>query len=101
MQAGIPIDKVLPLDLGMSLGLSTTLVGMVIVFIGLVLLVLLSWVMSKMIAAFAKKPALVLPTAEAPKQDRGELAAAVAASIASSMNVMPQGLRILSIKKRD
>lgn len=102
----IPIATALPIDQGMSLGLSTTGLGMLIVFIGLILLVLITWAMSKITASFSGKqtavPAYVAPAAAAaPVQDRGELVAVIAAGIASDMNVMPEGLRILSIKKKD
>ena len=85
-------------SLAIGLGLGT-------VFVGLISLVLICYIMSVIVKAFAKKEekAAPAPVAAAPAQatiaNKGEFAAAVASAIAEDLGTDVTGIRIKSIKK--
>ena len=90
-----------------------TLVGMGVVFVGLILLVFITWLMSKLIASFSKQPAASAASAPSgaalnqastpamPAVQKGERSAVIAAAIACAMGTEVRGLRIHSIRKID
>ena len=80
--------------------------GLGTVFVGLIALVLICYIMSTIVKAFAKKeekPATAPTPKAAPVQttipNKGEFAAAVAAAIAEDLGTDVTGIRIKSIKK--
>ncbi len=89
------------------------LLGISIVFLGLICIILVCTLMSFIIRTFEKKPAVQAPTlteqqtqtatapelTQAPIPSRPELAAAIAAAIAEYTGKDISGIRILSIKK--
>jgi sodium pump decarboxylase gamma subunit len=86
--------------------LITFLLGIGIVFIGLVSLILIIKVMGGIMRAAGKKklpegPVKEAPTAPVPEGDRGEIIAAVSAAIATVMGESVSGIRIVSFKKAD
>lgn len=86
--------------------LLTFLLGLGIVFVGLIALVLIVKLMSAIYNA-ARKPqpnvtaASPQPVAAVPEPNHGELVAAVAAALATVMGKQVSGIRILSMKKVD
>lgn len=88
---------------GMPIWLSTMLLGLGTVFVGLICLIFITKLMSAVCARFKKpEPAPAAPAVAVPAiADRGAFCAAVAAAIASTMGAEVEGLRILSIKKVD
>lgn len=91
----------------MPVWLSTTLLGLGTVFVGLICLIFISKLMSALIGrkkdAPAPKaaPAAAPAPAAQPASDHGAFVAAVSAAIATTMGADVSGLRILSIKKVD
>jgi len=84
--------------------LFVVLMGVGIVFIGLLSIVILTTIMSAIIRAFEGKkkeaaPAVTqAPVAAAPIANRGELVAAIAACVAEELGTDVSGIRIVSIK---
>ena len=87
--------------------LITFLLGLGIVFIGLIALILIvkimGWIMSK---AKTKQPqpeqkAAPVPAKSVPEGDRGEIIAAVSAAVATMLGESVSGIRIVSFKKVD
>ena len=80
------------------------LMGMGVVFFGLICLIVLTMIMGKIVgghaapAVSAPAPAAAAPAA-APEGNRQEIAAAVAAAIAEELGTDITGIRILSMKK--
>lgn len=80
------------------------LLGIGIVFIGLICIIALCSIMGVVVRKFAKKPAEA-PAAAAPAvveqaiPNRREMVAAVSAAIAEELGVEVSGIKILSIKK--
>ena len=89
--------------------LITFLLGLGIVFIGLVALILIIKVMGAIMRASGKKKTKAVPPVEAekpaavpvPEGDMGEIKAAVAAVIATMLGESVSGIRIVSFKKVD
>ena len=86
--------------------LITFLLGIGIVFIGLIALILIITIMSGIMRAVNKRKATSLPApkgsgAPEPDVDRGELMAAVSAAIATVMGESVGGIRIVSFKKAE
>lgn len=84
--------------------LTTFVLGFGIVFIGLICLIVVINLLGLIMKNVQKKQAAVPAAAaadEIPQADRGALAAAVAASIATVMGKKVSGIRILSMKKVD
>ena len=84
------------------------LMGVGIVFIGLICIILLSMAMSAVCRALGDKtpaPAAAAPAAPAPAvqaeaiPNRQAMIAAIAVAIAEEMGTDPSGIRILSVKK--
>lgn len=82
------------------------LMGVGVVFIGLVCIILLSMAMSAICRAMGDKtpaPAAAAPAAPAAKAEaipnRQAMIAAIAVAVAEEMGTDPAGIRILSIKK--
>lgn len=79
--------------------------GIGTVFVGLIALILICYIMSTIVKAFAKKetPAQAPAVAPAPAStaipNKGEFAAAVAVAIAEDLGTDVTGIRIKSIKK--
>ena len=79
------------------------LMGMGVVFFGLICLIVLTMIMGKIVggravpAVAAPAPAAAAPAA--PEGNRQEIAAAVAAAIAEELGTDVTGIRILSMKK--
>ena len=93
---------------GMPVWLSTTLLGLGTVFVGLISLIFIIRLMSFLYGLFAGKSAARAPapastTAPAatsePIENRQQFVAAVSAAIATVMGTEVSGLRITSIKK--
>ena len=93
---------------GMPVWLSTTLLGLGTVFVGLISLIFIIRLMSFLYGLFAGKsasgaPAPASTTATAatsePIENRQQFVAAVSAAIATVMGTEVSGLRITSIKK--
>lgn len=93
---------------GMPVWLSTTLLGLGTVFVGLICLIFIIRLMSFLYGLFAgksasKAPAPASTTAPAasaePIENRQQFVAAVSAAIATVMGTEVSGLRITSIKK--
>ena len=80
------------------------LMGMGIVFFGLVCLIVLTTIMGKVVgghavpAASATVPVAAAPAA-APEGNRQEIAAAVSAAIAEELGTSITGIRIISMRK--
>ncbi len=78
--------------------------GMGIVFFGLICLIVLTMIMGKLVGGLAA-PAAPVPSgpvpvpAAAPEGNRQEIAAAVSAAIAEELGADITGIRILSMKK--
>ena len=87
--------------------LVTFLLGLGIVFVGLVALILIIKVMGWIMRAISAKHAKAVPEpiAEAkeavPEGDRGEIVAAVSAAIATVLGESVSGIRIVSFKKAE
>lgn len=87
--------------------LVTFLLGLGIVFIGLIALILIIKVMGAVMRALGKKKATPKPEPEAkapatvPEGDRGEIIAAVSAAIATVLGESVSGIRIVSFKKAE
>ena len=86
--------------------LITFLLGIGIVFIGLIALILIIKIMGGIMKAAGKRKAAAMPVPEekavpGPDVDRGELFAAVSAAIATVMGESVGGIRIVSFKKAD
>ena len=87
--------------------LITFLLGIGIVFIGLIALIVIIRVMGAVMhAAERKKPQIRPPEREQspapePQGDRGEIVAAVSAAIATVLGESVSGIRIVSFKKVD
>ena len=84
------------------------LMGVGIVFIGLICIILLTTAMSAVCRSMGDKtpapaPAAAAPAAPAPKAEaipnRQAMIAAIAVAIAEEMGTDPSGIRILSVKK--
>ena len=82
------------------------LLGVGIVFIGLICIIVLCTIMSAVVRKFAKKPEAAPAAAPAPVvaeqaviPNRREMVAAVSAAIAEELGVEVSGIKILSIKK--
>ena len=77
------------------------LMGMGTVFFGLICLILLTLVMSRVCKAIQKPApaAAPVPAVAVPEPDRQELIAAVSAAIAEELGTDITGIRILSVKK--
>jgi len=84
------------------------LMGVGIVFIGLICIILLSMAMSAICRAMGDKTPAPAPAAAAPAApaaqasaipNRQAMIAAIAAAIAEDMGTDPSGIRILSVKK--
>lgn len=80
------------------------ILGVTVVFVGLVAIVGLVWVMNKLCDRFLKKPAVpaavpAAPVANAPIENRGEIVAAVCAAVAEEEGVDISALRVVSFKK--
>jgi len=81
------------------------LLGVGIVFFGLICIIVLCTVMSAVVRKLAKKPEAPAPAAPAPAAEqavipnRREMVAAVSAAIAEELGVEVSGIKILSIKK--
>ncbi len=83
------------------------LMGIGVVFIGLICIILLSMAMSAICRSMGDKtpaaPAAAAPAAPAPQAaaipNRQAMVAAIAVAIAEEMGTDPAGIRILSIKK--
>lgn len=82
------------------------LMGVGVVFIGLICIILLSMAMSAICRAMGDKtpaPAAAAPAAPAAKEEaipnRQAMIAAIAVAVAEEMGTDPAGIRILSIKK--
>lgn len=80
--------------------------GLGTVFVGLIALILICYIMSVIVKAFAKKekpqivsPAAATATAPAAIPNKGEFAAAIACAIAEDLGTDITGIRIKSIKK--
>ncbi len=86
--------------------LFVVVMGLVIVFVGLICIILLCYLMSYVVRQIdQKKPAAPAvadePAAAAPQaiENRGELVAAISAAIAEELGKDVSGIRILSIKR--
>ena len=78
----------------------TILLGLGVVFVGLVCIIALCFVMGRLVRAFAgKKTAPAAPAAPVVTEDRGALSAVIAAAIAEDLGTDIGGIRIVSIKK--
>jgi len=81
------------------------LLGIGIVFFGLICIIVLCTIMGAVVRKFAKKPEASAPAAPAPVVEqavipnRREMVAAVSAAIAEELGVEVSGIKILSIKK--
>ncbi len=83
------------------------ILGISVVFVGLVLIVGLVWVMNKLCDRFLSgksepapaAPAPAAPAANAPIANREEIVAAVCAAVAEEEGVDISALRVLSFKK--
>ena len=89
---------------GMAVWLSTTLLGLGTVIVGLICLIIIVKLMSFLFGLFSGKRADAAQTptpAPAPEQieNRQQFVAAVSAAVATSMGTNVSGLRITSIKK--
>ena len=84
--------------------LFVVVMGVGIVFIGLLSIVILTTIMSAVIRAFEGKKTEAAPAAApaaaaaAPIANRGELVAAIAACVAEDLGTDVSGIRIVSIK---
>jgi sodium pump decarboxylase gamma subunit len=86
---------------GMPVWLSTMLIGLGTVFVGLISLIYIIKLSSVIIRALEKKkaPATEESVETAPIQDRGALVAAVSACVAEVMGRDVSGLRIVSLRR--
>lgn len=76
--------------------------GMGIVFIGLVSIIVLSTVMSGIVRAMDRlknKTAVNDRADETDPEEKGRIAAAVSAAIAENLGTTPEAIRIVSVKK--
>ena len=87
--------------------LITFLLGIGIVFIGLIALIVIIKIMGALMRGTNKKKPVSVPEQEAPmpaaipEGDRGEIIAAVSAAIATVMGESVSGIRIVSFKKAE
>lgn len=85
--------------------LITFLLGLGIVFIGLVALIVIIKIMGAIMRGSHKAKAVPTqasePAAAAPEGDRGEIIAAVSAAIATVLGESVSGIRIVSFKKAE
>lgn len=86
--------------------LITFLLGIGIVFVGLIALILIIKILSGVMQAVGKRKAAAIPAPEVrtepePDVDRGALLAAVSAAIATVMGEQVAGIRIVSFKKAE
>lgn len=87
--------------------LITFLLGLGIVFIGLIALILIIKIMGALMRGKEKTKTMPAPVREepqhapAPEGDRGEIIAAVSAAIATVMGESVSGIRIVSFKKAE
>lgn len=91
---------------GMPVWLSTMLLGLGTVFVGLIVLIYITKLSSAIIIAFEKKKSAAVPAIAADEQEaaipnRGTLVAVVAACVAEVMGKDISGLRIVSLKRVD
>ena len=90
---------------GIPVWLSTMLLGLGTVFVGLIVLIYITKLSSAIIRAVEKKKAAAVPAAvaeaEAAIPNRGTLVAVVSACIAEAMGKDVSGLRIVSLKRVD
>ncbi len=87
---------------GMPIWVSTMLLGLGTVFVGLICLIFITKLMSALCRCFQKKaatPAVAAAAGQSGIADRGAFCAAMASCIASTMGAEVEGLRIVSIKK--
>lgn len=75
------------------------LMGMGTVFFGLVCLIVLTTIMSKLVGRDAPAAAVAAPAAPVPAANQQELVAAISAAIAEELGTDISGLRIVSMKK--
>lgn len=84
------------------------LIGMGIVFLGLICLIFICKIMGAIFGKFSKKPAETpvstptaapAPTVQEPIQNKAQLVAAISAAVAESMGTDVSKIRIHSIKK--
>lgn len=76
------------------------LMGMGVVFVGLICLIVLTMIMGKIVGGHAAPAPAPAPTASAaPEPNRQELVAAISAAIAEELGTDITGIRILSMKK--
>ena len=89
--------------------LSTIVIGLGTVFVGLICIIVMCKIMSLIVNGVSKSPAPAADTAApdaAPAEassvieNRGPLAAAIAAAVAEDLGTDVSGIRILSIKKK-
>ena len=82
--------------------LFVVIMGLGVVFIGLLSIVILTTIMSAVIRAMEGKKKVeapaAAPAAAAPIANRGELVAAIAACVAEDLGTDVSGIRIVSIK---
>ncbi len=88
--------------------LITFLLGLGIVFVGLIALIVIIKIMGAIMKNINNKKAKAMPAAEEqpvgvpePEGDRGEIIAAVSAAIATVMGENVSGIRIVSFKKAE
>lgn len=108
---GLDLTESVSVDVALSQGLLTTVLGMIVVFLALIVLIFISSFMSKAIrSSLANKPQAApaaVSAAPAPVQaapgaafaNRGETVAAITAAIATVIGKTGGGFRIHSIKK--
>ena len=80
------------------------LIGLGVVFAGLILLIIAIYIMNGIIAMFGKKeqenmPAKQEAAPEADDMDHDELIAVIVAAIAAKTNTNAAGLRVVSLKR--
>lgn len=89
----------------MPFWLQTTLLGMGTVFVGLVLLVLITMLLSRVVGAFERRKENAtmhdspLPESTEPSETDGAMVAVIAAALAAAMGANVNALRIHSIRK--
>lgn len=101
--ANSTVNALLAANTGDVSNLFVVLMGVGVVFFGLVFIVILASIMSAVIRAFeGKKPeapvAAPTPVAAAPIGNRGELVAAISACVAEELGTDVSAIRIVSLK---